>query len=37
VRHLVDEWRNAYRVFDTCDGERMLGRRRHRREIITVR
>jgi len=37
VRHVVDECRNAYRVFDTCDGKRMLGRPRHRREIIKVR
>ena len=36
VRHVVDECRNAYRVIDTCDGKRMLGRPRHRREIIIV-
>ena len=28
----MDEYRNAYRLFDTWDGKRMLGKPRHRRD-----
>ena len=35
-RYAVDESRNAYRVFDTWDGKGMLGRPRHRRDIIIL-